>query len=93
MKTKRDVRALVRKRAGKHAVIILNKVDKMLKRGVAREKIESVLTEELIPAHVLCRAAQGRCGYPQSQPRSRSQLRDHYRTVLREVEQGTTGHP
>jgi len=48
MKTKRDVRALVRKRAGKHAVIILNKVDKMLKRGVAREKIESVLTEELI---------------------------------------------
>jgi hypothetical protein len=48
MKTKPDVQALVLKQAGKEAVSILNKVDKMLKRGVARNKIESALTEELI---------------------------------------------
>ena len=48
MKTKSDARALVRKQAGKDAVIILNKVDKMLKRGVARKEIESILTEELL---------------------------------------------
>jgi len=51
MKTKRNVQALVRKRAGKDAVIILNKIDKMLKRGIARKKIESALAKELI-AHV-----------------------------------------
>jgi len=48
MKTKRSVQALVRKKAGKDAVVILNKLDRMLKRGVARKKIESALTEELI---------------------------------------------
>ena len=49
MKTKRNVQALVRKKADKDAVTILNKVDKMLKRGVARVKIERALTKDSSP--------------------------------------------
>ncbi len=47
MKSKDSVQYLVRKQAGKDAVIILNKVDKMLKQDVARAKIESALAVEL----------------------------------------------
>jgi hypothetical protein len=48
MKTERTVQALIREQAGKDAVIILNKVDRMLKQGVARTKIEKVVAAELI---------------------------------------------
>ena len=47
MKAKHNVQALVRKQAGKDAVKVLNKIDRMLKRGVAREKIVSALAGEL----------------------------------------------
>jgi hypothetical protein len=48
MKTKRTVQALIREQAGKDAVIILNKIDRMLKQGVARTKIEKVVAAELL---------------------------------------------
>jgi hypothetical protein len=48
MKPKRNVQDLVRKQAGKDALMILNKLDKMLKRGAAQAKIEHALTAELI---------------------------------------------
>jgi len=47
MKTKRNVQALVRKQADKDAAAILNKVDKMLKQGIPRAKIEKALAAEL----------------------------------------------
>ena len=47
MKTKHNVKALVSKQVGKDAIIILNKIEKMLKRGVARVKIEKALAAEL----------------------------------------------
>jgi hypothetical protein len=42
------VEKVVRKQAGEDAVIILSELDKMLKRGVPRKRIESALAAKLI---------------------------------------------
>jgi len=47
MKKKSSAQARLRKAAGKEAVVILKKVDRMLKEGVPRAKIERVLSAEL----------------------------------------------
>jgi hypothetical protein len=47
MKTKRNIKTLVREQAGKEAVVILNMVEKMLKQGVARARIEKALAKKL----------------------------------------------
>ena len=48
MKAKRNVKTVLRKQVGKEAGKILNKIDKMLKQGVARKKIESTLAAEFL---------------------------------------------
>jgi hypothetical protein len=48
MKTKRSARAELRKQLGKEAGVILRKVEKMLREGAPRDKIEEVLIAGLI---------------------------------------------
>jgi hypothetical protein len=47
MKTKGTIEALLRKETGKRSVVILKKIDRMLKQGVSRAKIEKALVAEL----------------------------------------------
>lgn len=59
MKTKRAVRARMASPADKEAVVIYNKIDKMLNQGKTPKKIEEWLAAEL-DKHFKERTAHGR---------------------------------